>query len=487
MSGSRGAPVAARGGRPHVTAAALALVCGFAAWPAGAAAPVKIDPPRTLAGADSLVDTPASPARDKALLEWAKRANVNDLAWILGRGRGRLMGAEVPLLDLAFVATPSSRPALRERWLARRAVRATKPPKRGELPLPELSALRPEASVFQVAVILPDEGEYAEYGRAVRAALVAGLAFDHALRVPRLMLDTLGSGGGDPGLVAAAFDSAAKRCDVIVGELLSQPTLSLATAATATGMTLVSPTATDERIGSVGPQVFQVGPGPVARARALADVVLGPGSHAVAVVGSTAGIRSAFADAFVAEVKARGGKLARREVARTGGSEVTDQARGLKSSGADVLFWDGATRDIEALVRALATEGAALRLCGGPTLAPDGMRSSVRPLLEGVTWVAEDWKLDARSRAYVDSAASVAGSKPGSLWTRGFLAGRRIADAIDAGARCAPEVAVQLRNRDAGLAAVGLLECERAGAALPVFVVQRGKVVAVGDGANRSD
>jgi len=474
--------------RTRLVAAVALLLCGT---PAGAATPTRIDPPRTLVAADSLVDTQAGAARDKALSEWAKRASVNDLTWILDRGRGRLMSAEVPLLDLAFVATPSSRSALRQRWLARRAVRTPKPPKRGEPPLPDFAELRPEASVFRIAVILPDEGEYAEYGRAVRAALATGLAFERLPRPLRLTLDTLGTADGDPARVAAAFDSAAKRSDIIVGELLSQPTLSLATAATATGLTLVSPTATDERIGRIGPRVFQVGPGPEARARALADVVLGGApaggvsSHAVAVVGSANGIHSAFADAFVAEVKARGGRLARREVVRTGGSDVVQQAQALKASGADVLFWDGATRDVEALVRALATEGATLRLCGGPTLAPDGMRASVRSLLEGVTWVAEDWKLDARARAYVDSAAAVAGSRAGSLWLRGFLAGRRIAAAIAAGARCAPEVAERLRNPDATLAAAGQMACERDGATLSVFVVQRGKVVSVGPGGSQ--
>ena len=459
-------------------AAALLLVCGVAI-----AAPVRINVPRTLAEADSLAATVPSPARDKALVEWAKHARLEDIACILDRGPLRLGGAELPMLDVAFVDTPSSRPALRQRWLARRALRAAKPPRKGDPPPPDLAALRPEASVFRIAVILPDEGEYAEYGRAVRAALAAGIDYGRREGPPRLTLDTLGTGDGDPALVAAAFDSAAARSDVIVGELLSQPTLSLATAANATGMTLVSPTATDDRIGRVGPRVFQVGPGPVACARALADVVLGHDAHAVAVVGSAAGIHGAFADAFVAEVTARGGKIARREVARTGGAEVLQQAQTLKASGADVLFFDGATRDIEALVRALATEGATLRLCGGPTLAPDALRASVRPLLEGVTWVAEDWKLDARARAYVDSAASVAHSRPGSLWTRGFLAGRRIADAIDAGARCAPEVAASLRNHDATLAAAGALECERAGATLPVFTVRGGKVVTAGGAA----
>jgi hypothetical protein len=52
-----------------------------------------------------------------------------------------------------------------------------------------------------------------------------------------------------------------------------------------------------------------------------------------------------------------------------------------------------------------------------------------------------------------------------------------IAGAIDTGARCAPEVATLLRNHDATLAAAGALECDHAGATLPVFVVQSGKVV----------
>jgi ABC-type branched-subunit amino acid transport system substrate-binding protein len=475
VSGPRRAP------RP-TPALLLALIVATALLglgPAHAAPPARVTVPRTLAEADSLVDTVPTPARDKALVEWAKHAPLNDVAWMLDRGSLRLGGAELPMLDVAFAATPSSRPGLRQRWLARRALRGARPPKRGEVPMPDLSALRPGASVFRLAVILPDEGEYAEYGRAVRAALAAGLAYDRPAGARPLTLDSLGTADGDPPRVAAAFDSAAVRSDIIVGELLSQPTLSLATAATATGMTLVSPTATDERIGRVGPSIFQVGPGPEARARALAEAVLGREPHAVAVVGSAAGIHGAFAQAFVAEVTARGGRLARREAARTGGSEVTQQAQSLKASGADVLFWDGATRDIEALVRALATEGASLRVCGGPILAPDALRASVRPLLEGVTWVAEDWKLDARSRAFVDSAAAVAHSRAGSLWTRGFLAGRAIAGAIDEGARCAPEVALLLRNRDATLAAAGALECERDGATLPVFVVQRGKVVSV--------
>ena len=50
---------------------------------------------------------------------------------------------------------------------------------------------------------------------------------------------------------AAAFDSAASRSDVIVGELLSQPTLSLATAATVTKRVTIRPTARTPQASSL--------------------------------------------------------------------------------------------------------------------------------------------------------------------------------------------------------------------------------------------
>ena len=168
-------------------AAAAALL-----WLAGNAfsAPTRIQIVHTLAQADSLARASPTPVRDKALVDWAKQAPVNDIAWVLRHPSLLLGGAEVPLLDLAFVHTPSSRPALRQRWLARRALRAAKPPKKGEPPPPDLSALRAEASVFRLAAILPDEGEYAEYGRAVRAALAAGSL--HRAAATAVTIDTLG-------------------------------------------------------------------------------------------------------------------------------------------------------------------------------------------------------------------------------------------------------------------------------------------------------
>jgi ABC-type branched-subunit amino acid transport system substrate-binding protein len=197
-----------------------------------------------------------------------------------------------------------------------------------------------------------------------------------------LKLDTLGTGDSDPARLAEGYARLASRCDVIVGELLSVPTLSLATAANAMGVVVVSPTATDERIGGMGPLMFAVGPGP--RERGPRTGRCRAGSRDRERGHQWLGDRRAGRVRRC--VRGRSGRTrwphrAARGL-RTQAGELAQQTAALKASGASVLFWDGPARDAEGLLRALAGEGASLRLCGGPTLSPDGMRANVRPLLE---------------------------------------------------------------------------------------------------------
>jgi ABC-type branched-subunit amino acid transport system substrate-binding protein len=459
-----------------VILAGVALL-GLAPGLAGAAP--RGEPPRSglrsTADAESLLAAMPTRAGLRALADWARRAELDDLLWVLRQPVAGARDGELALVDAALARTPAGRGELRQRLLARRAAAAA--PRRGEPPLPRLDALRPWASAWRVASILPDSGEYAGHSRVLRAALAAGLEWRRAPGARPLVFDTLGTGESEPARVAAAFDRAVARSDLVLGELLSVPTQALATAAVASGVVLVSPTATDERIGRIGPRVFQVGPGPAARARALAEVVLGSSARRVAIVGSAAGMRSAFADAFATEAIARGGRVVRREPARGMGRESLAQAASIKAAEAEVLLWDGPARDAETLVRALAGEGAAVRVCGGPALSPDGMRPAARGLFEGVTWVADDWRLGAAARAHVDSLAARTGTRVGSLWTRGFLAGRLVAAAIDGGARTPNELARALRAGDATLAQGNVLDAPREGATLPVYVVRGGRAV----------
>jgi hypothetical protein len=94
-----------------------------------------------------------------------------------------------------------------------------------------------------------------------------------------------------------------------------------------------------------------------------------------------------------------------------------------------------------------------------------------------VAWVDDDWRLAAGTRALLDSLATATGTRAGALWTRGFLAGRALAAAVDAGALTAGEIAAAWHapadTSDAG----GFLDLSRQGATLHVYTVRRGRSV----------
>lgn len=440
-------------------------------------------PVRTVQEADALVRTPASSARDRLLADWAKRAPVPELVWLLRRPSQELGSAEVVLLDAALAACAPTRTSLRDVLLARRLLAVPpKPARKGEPGLPSLGALRSRASVYRVAVITPDEGEYGGIGPVLRAAILEGLNRGRGPAALPFEMDSAGTGDSDPVLVAAAAESLFARSEVIVGELLSPPTTALATAARVSGRTLISPTATDERIGRMGPQVFQLGPSGALRGRRLAArMCAGNPAPAVAVLGTRASLAGPFVTAFVSEARERTGREITQHVLPQDPAAITALARTIKNSNAAVLLCEASARELEPLVRALASEGASVRLCGGTALAPEGFRSSARPLLEGVTYIDDGWRLPAADRARLDSLATATGTRAGAAWTRGWLVGRAIARAVEAGACTALEVAAALRKGDAWLVERGFLDVSADGATLPFYAVHNGRSVVLSD------
>src|SRR5262249_42477166 len=160
---------------------------------------------------------------------------------------------------------------------------------------------------------------------------------------------------------------------------------------------------------------FQVGPSSTMRARMLARAVVSPGRR-VAILTSSASARSPFVAAFATAAESLGAKIVRRDVYPAGSSDYHLPSRSGKAFGAELLFWDGESREAEALLRQLATDGVSIKVCGGAALAPDQLRAASKSLLEGVTWVADDWTLPAADAARLDSLARERNEKSGPLW-----------------------------------------------------------------------
>lgn len=451
----------------------VALLALTAATPAHAALPV----PATRAEADQLASSPGGRDRDRALAAWAKKAPLDDVLWVLRYGPERIGSAEDVLVKAAIDRMPRSRPAL-ARQLTMRAELSRPGALRKHLSFAELEALRPRASVFRVAALLPESGDYADFARSVHRGLVAGVTFGRPATLPPIEVERHSTGEEDPARAIAAFDSASHHCAIAVGALLSSPTLAVSAAARVLAMPLISPTATDESIGRVGAAISQVGPGQTERARMLARAVVRDGAR-IGLVGNRSALAGEFARGFAAAAESLGAAIVRRETYAEGGGDFRAIARSLKAAEVQVAFWDGEPRECEALVRSLASEGVRVQVVGAAALAPEQHHANVRALMEGVMWPGEDWALEPALAAHADSLAALQGESggAGTLWVRGYLAGRRVAAAIDAGARTREDVIRALQHSDPALRSGGFLDCRRDGARLPLFTARRGKSV----------
>jgi ABC-type branched-subunit amino acid transport system substrate-binding protein len=422
------------------------------------------------------------PARAKELESWIMGAELADLMWLLRRPAAEL-GVSEPLLAAAALTRASGeRAALRARLAARLGTdsKGRRPGVRGSAPAPASDFARPRASVFRVGALLPDSGDYADYARAVAIGIDAGLQSVPAPGGRAIEFDYWATGDENPARVAAVLEAASWRNGLLVGELLSVPTLAVATAARLVELPLISPTATDEAIGTIGAAIFQVGPSGWSRGERLARALIDrPGLRVGALTSGSPG-RSAFAGGFLAAAESLGAIRA-WQAGYNPGTAFREEVRALQTNKVDVLLWDGEPREAEALLREMSRQKAAVRLCGGEGLAPERLHAEARLLLEGVRYVAEEWRLSAAEQALLDSAVTARGDGATTpLHARGWLAGRAIAEVVASGALCPEEVAAALAARcgpPPWLSAHRFLDASRHGATLPLFTVLRGKAV----------
>ncbi len=463
--------------------AALALACAGAA-PGAARAAGEV--PGDVRAADALAAQAPGPARDRALTAWARSAGLADLVYVLRRAPEELGAAEAPLLSAALGRATANRADLRLRLRVRLAIADPKRAKKiaGEL-TEHLAGLgvRPYASPFRAAVLLPDSGDYAAYGGAVRAGFEAALALRAGSTDRPVEPVVLATAAGAPARLVAALDTANAWCGAVVGELLSVPTLALVSAARLTGLPVISPTATDEALGETGPGVLQIGPSGGERGAALARSLLSAGPKRVGALVSTAREGATLAPGFLAAAQALGATVAWSERYPDGSRDLRAPVKAMLAARVEVVVWDGDPREGDALFQELVRQRGSVIVCGGEALSPDRYHGESRRLLEGVRLVGEDWTLPAAEQAALDSVLLARGVNPDrGLVVRGWIAGTLLADAVAGGALSPAEIATALASRvttEAAGAARRFLDGTRLGLTLPVSVIQRGRAVPV--------
>jgi ABC-type branched-subunit amino acid transport system substrate-binding protein len=451
--------------------AAAALLALLAAVPALAGARVTI---HDLRAADSIAALTPDPARDRALIDWSKRASLGDLMYVLRRTSASLGAAEAPLLHVALERAAPVRTTLRRRLAQRIALAAPGHASAlaRDLALMPITA-RPYASVFRVALLLPDSGGYDEQGRALRAGLAAGLAARRDPLAAAMEIMIVPTGEEAPDQIVRAFDRAADSAAVIVGAMQAGSTAAIATAANAIHGPVLSPVVTDERLGAAGPWVFQIGPSEFERGATLARSLLSAARGRRVGLLVPGGGTNAMARGFAAAAESTGAIIALRATYVTV-ADLPAAIASLRTAGIETLFWSGTPLDTDVLLRRLAEAKWNPALCGGAELDPQRHHPASRAALAGATWVTEDWKLDDASQALLDPVLAAAGGGGGdaaAIAVRGFLAGRAIAEAVTTGALTPEELASALARRatDPALGTAGFLGWRSGTATIPVL------------------
>lgn len=327
-------------------------------------------------------------------------------------------------------------------------------------------------SVFHVDLFVPLTGDYEAYGRSLRAGFEMAMAEDHGPRPIHLVVhETEGEGWRAAREGKRALDDGA---GVLVGDVLTVPTLVLAGIANQTGIPLLSPSATDPRVGATGPLVFQTGAPVDAQARALARYAVQTDKRRA--IAAPADLDSVFLSAFDAEARQLGAKLVRVPASR-GLRDFKPVASELARAHADAVLLPLDPEQAELWVAGLMKQGVFLPYLATDALDPQGFHADTRRVLEGMVTVSTDYALPERTFARVDSLAHAAyGLSADRFVRRGYLTGRLIAETIAAGADSPASFAAALRKRSGSL---GFVRYEASEASLPILSVRRGQLVRV--------
>jgi ABC-type branched-subunit amino acid transport system substrate-binding protein len=346
----------------------------------------------------------------------------------------------------------------------------------GAAPSADSIPLAPGAvqSVFRVSLLSPQTGDYEAYGRSLRAGLeIAAQEFNaHAATPVRLDIhETAGEGWLAAREGRAALDAGA---GVLVGDVLTVPTLVLAGLANQTGVPLLSPSATDPMVGATGPLVFQTGAPLEAQARTLAGYAVRNDKRRIIAV--PANLDSAFLGAFEAEAKQLGASVA-RVPASSGMRDFRAVANELKRVRADAVLLPLDPEQGELWVGGLMKQGVFLPYLATDALDPQGFHPETRRLLDGMVAVSTDYALPEQAFARIDSLARAAyGLDADRFVRRGYLTGQLITKTIAAGADSPASFAALVRRRAGRL---GFVHYEDAEATLPILTVRRGQLVRV--------
>jgi len=329
-------------------------------------------------------------------------------------------------------------------WAARLGLAASRGAEKAKLravlaslegcPIDSLALRRAATGLARIGIIVPLSGRFDRYGKTFVQGL--RLAVDEHNRewAPNLTL-ILHDSEGDPlvGARKARWLLRDHGVSVLIGELFSTNTAPLAAASQVVGAVLISPSATNERLATLGDAVFQLHLGNTAMAQALARY-LAQENSSIAVLASETPEDSARVLALEAACRAAGVDVVGKETVPESAVDLLKSLGSLRAKHSAALALITTAKLAGIAAAQLPTAWPDAHVVGFNTLDPEGMNAEARAALEGATYVASDYVLLGAVRDSFETRYQRAcGEAPTRMSVRGYLVGVAVTRAIERG------------------------------------------------------
>jgi len=317
-------------------------------------------------------------------------------------------------------------------------------------PLDSIALKRAAIGLTKVGVVVPLSGRFERYGETFVNGL--RIAFEEHDReyAPDVSL-VLYDSEGDPlvGARKARWLLKDHGVSLLIGELFTAGTAPLAAATQVVGAVLLSPSATNERLATLGEGVFQLHVGQTALAGALARYVKGSKPRPSVAILSADGVDDSLTvRSLTAACVAAGVPVAGVERVSEGTVDVTKPIAALKAKRATALVLVGSPRLIGVAAPQIAAAWPGILVAGFESLDPEGLTREGREALEGASFFAPDYSLLGAPRdSFAGTYERSFKEPPTRMSVRGYLVGLAVTRALQSGCVNAAQLREALRGQ----------------------------------------
>jgi carbonic anhydrase/acetyltransferase-like protein (isoleucine patch superfamily)/ABC-type branched-subunit amino acid transport system substrate-binding protein len=316
--------------------------------------------------------------------------------------------------------------------------------------LDSVAIKRAALGLTKIGVVVPLSGRYERYGKTFVNGLRVALEEHNRDFAPSLSL-VLYDSEGDPFITArkARWLLMDHGVSLLIGELFTANTAPLASATQVVGAVLLSPSASNERLATLGEAVFQLHVPPAALASALARHLkaTSPKDQVGIIVNATPD-DAASLKLVTDACKTAGVTVAGVQRITDSMVDLTTNITALARKKARTIVLIGDARLVGIAAPQIAQLLPDAKVVGFESMDPDGLLREAKQSLEGASFFVSDYALLGGARdSFALRYEKVHHEKPTRMSVRGYLVGLAVTRAVESGCVNASGLTEALRNQ----------------------------------------